>query len=45
MPETPGISTGFVLTDPRDARSLGDYVDEADRLMYENKKLRKAWQS
>ena len=45
MPETPGISTGFVLTDPRDARSLGDYVDEADRLMYENKKLRKAWQA
>ena len=45
IPEAPGISTGFVLTDPRDARSLSDYVNEADKLMDENKKLHKAWRS
>ena len=41
MSDIPGISTGFVLTDPGAARTLGDYVDEADRLMYEDKRQRK----
>ena len=31
------ISVGFVLTDPSSNRSVNDYVDEADRLMYEIK--------
>ena len=44
MPEAPEISSGFVLTDPKATRALADYVDEADLLMYENKKLRKALQ-
>ena len=42
MPDAPSISTGFVLTDPADARTLRDYVEDADRLMYANKKARKA---
>ena len=31
------ISVGYVLTDPSSNRSVNDYVDEADRLMYEIK--------
>ena len=31
------ISVGYVLTDPKSKRSVNDYVDEADRLMYEIK--------
>ncbi len=42
MPDVPGISTGFVLTDPKSNLTLNDYVDEADKLMYNDKKSRKA---
>ncbi|MCR4657428.1 MAG: GGDEF domain-containing protein [Lachnospiraceae bacterium] len=42
MPEAPGISSGFVLTDPKSRLSLNDYVEEADKLMYNNKKLHRA---
>ena len=31
------ISVGYVLTDPASDRTVNDYVDEADRLMYEIK--------
>ena len=31
------VSIGYVLTDPKSKRSVNDYVDEADRLMYEIK--------
>ena len=31
------ISIGYVLTDPKSKRTVNDYVDEADRLMYEIK--------
>ena len=31
------ISVGYVLTDPKSKRTVNDYVDEADRLMYEIK--------
>ena len=31
------ISVGYVLTDPSSGRTVNDYVDEADRLMYEIK--------
>ncbi len=41
MPETPEISTGFVLTDPASGTSLNGYVEEADRLMYGTKKEKK----
>ena len=28
------VSIGYVLTDPKSKRTVNDYVDEADRLMY-----------
>ena len=31
------VSIGYVLTDPRSDKSVIDYVDEADKLMYEIK--------
>lgn len=31
------ISVGYVLTDPKSKRTVNDYVDEADRLMYDIK--------
>ena len=31
------VSIGYVLTDPRSDKSVTDYVDEADKLMYEIK--------
>ena len=31
------VSIGYVLTDPKSKRTVNDYVDEADRLMYEIK--------
>ncbi len=34
------VSTGFVLTNPNDKRSLEDYVAEADRRMYSEKSER-----
>lgn len=40
-PDAVGISAGFVLTDPRDGRSLDDCVERADALMYEQKKAKK----
>ncbi len=40
MPDAPKISTGAVLTDPDSDYSLNDYVDAADKLMY-NEKLSK----
>ena len=42
LPAVPGISTGFVITDPEDRMTLNEYTEEADRLMYIDKKLRKA---
>ncbi|MCR5087948.1 MAG: GGDEF domain-containing protein [Oscillospiraceae bacterium] len=41
LPCTPGVSAGYVLTDPQSARSLDDYVEEADGLMYREKSLRR----
>ena len=31
------VSVGYVLTDPRSDKTVNDYVDEADKLMYEIK--------
>ena len=31
------VSIGYVLTDPKSKRTVNDYVDEADRMMYEIK--------
>lgn len=42
LPGAPGISAGFVLTDPEAGRPLDDYVAEADALMYAEKKKRHA---
>ncbi|MBR1561466.1 MAG: diguanylate cyclase [Clostridia bacterium] len=39
--EPPGVSAGYVLTDPEADRTLEDYVAEADARMYEVKKTRK----
>ncbi len=41
LPCMPGVSAGYVLTNPFTARSLDDYVDEADSLMYREKTLRR----
>ena len=45
MPDVPKISTGLVLTDPDSDYSLNDYVDEADKLMYNEKLLKKGGHS
>ncbi|MCR4807794.1 MAG: GGDEF domain-containing protein [Lachnospiraceae bacterium] len=42
LPSLPGISTGYVITDPQSDLSLNEYVEEADRLMYNQKKAKKA---
>ncbi|HAG69328.1 MAG TPA: hypothetical protein DCL38_05070 [Lachnospiraceae bacterium] len=42
FPDVPGVSTGFVLTDPEERLTLNDYVEEADRLMYNDKRSRKS---
>ena len=42
LPETPGISFGCVLTDPDSDKSLDEYVQQADALMYRQKKAKKA---
>ena len=41
LSDAPGISTGYVLTDPASARTLDEYVEEADGLMYREKRGRK----
>ncbi len=41
MPDVPGISVGIVLTDPESSYSLNDYVEEADKLMYNEKLIKK----
>ena len=41
VPDVVSISSGFVLTDPDDRKSLDDYVLEADGLMYDEKKKKK----
>lgn len=41
MPDAPGISAGYVLTNPGDRISLDDYVRQADSLMYAEKKHKK----
>ena len=35
------FSAGFAMTDPEDSRSLEDYVQAADALMYAEKKKKK----
>jgi hypothetical protein len=42
LPDIPGISTGYVITDPASSLTLNDYVEEADKLMYNEKKIKKA---
>lgn len=42
LPELPGISSGFVLTRPGGSRTLDEYVEEADALMYREKSAKKA---
>ena len=41
VPLTPGISTGYVLSSPQSPKTLDQYVQEADNLMYIEKKRRK----
>ena len=42
LPESPGISTGFVLAEACGSKSLEEYIKEADQLMYREKKAKKA---
>ena len=42
LPDVPGISTGYVITDPSSPITLNEYVEEADKLMYNEKKAKKA---
>ncbi|MBQ9437703.1 MAG: diguanylate cyclase [Lachnospiraceae bacterium] len=42
MPDVPGVSSGFVLTEPTSSLTLNDYVEEADKLMYDQKLMKKA---
>ena len=41
LPETPEISSGFVIARPDGSKSLDEYVEEADSLMYREKKAKK----
>ena len=36
------ISAGYVVTDKESPKKLEDYVNEADAIMYEEKKAKKA---
>lgn len=36
--EAPGISIGFVLTDPASGQTLDEYIEAADTLMYQQKR-------
>lgn len=38
--DLPGISAGFVMTDPGSESTLDEYIDEADQLMYRQKRER-----
>ena len=38
LPEILSVSTGFILADPSEGRSIDEYVTEADGLMYKEKK-------
>ena len=42
LPEAPGVSCGFVLADPAGGQSLDEYVQQADALMYREKKAKRA---
>ncbi len=42
LPDVPKISTGYVITDPSSPITLNEYVEEADKLMYNDKKTKKA---
>lgn len=42
--DVPGISTGFVITDPDADQTLDEYVDAADTLMYKQKREKQAEQ-
>lgn len=42
LPETPGVSAGFVIARPASGKTLEAYVQEADALMYREKKTKKA---
>ncbi|MCR5001701.1 MAG: GGDEF domain-containing protein [Lachnospiraceae bacterium] len=42
LPDVPGISAGFVITDPAEGKTLNEYVEEADRLMYDIKKAKRS---
>ena len=42
LPECPGISTGFVLAEADSSKSLEEYINEADVLMYREKKAKNA---
>ena len=42
VPDAVSISTGFVIAEPNNGKTLDDYVREADALMYEEKKQKKA---
>ncbi|MBR3277940.1 MAG: GGDEF domain-containing protein [Lachnospiraceae bacterium] len=41
-PEAVSVSTGFVVAEPNSGKTLDDYVREADALMYEAKKRKRA---
>jgi diguanylate cyclase (GGDEF)-like protein len=42
VPEAVSVSTGFVVAEPNSGKTLDEYVREADALMYEAKKRKKA---
>ena len=42
VPETPGVSAGFVLSEPDGGKTLDEYVEKADALMYRDKRAKKA---
>ena len=42
LPDVPGISTGYIITDPNSSLTLNEYVEEADKLMYSEKAAKRA---
>ncbi|MCR5420387.1 MAG: GGDEF domain-containing protein [Lachnospiraceae bacterium] len=42
LPDVPGMSTGYVITNPNSKITLNEYVEEADKLMYHEKKAKRA---
>lgn len=42
LPDVPGISTGYIITDPNSSLTLNEYVEEADKLMYSEKTAKRA---